>query len=138
MVEPPCPLCVVGGGVGTNAHRWRQALRCVHRNILVAQGWVLNGDLPTNFRKSARLGLPQFAYMPFGGGPHKCIGEGFAWMEARVALAPLGRRWRAATSSKAKIMPRTTLKVKGGLPMVLERRPLKRWEHFQRSAWRTR
>ena len=59
---------------------------------------------------------------PSGGGPHKCIGEGFAWMEAKIALATLHRRWRATTRTKAEIMPRTTLKVKGGMPMILERR----------------
>ena len=77
---------------------------------------------PERWTEEFRDELPQFAYMPFGGGPHKCIGEGFAWMEAKIALATLHRRWRATTSSKAEIMPRTTLKVKGGLPMLLERR----------------
>ena len=84
-------------------------------------------DSPLEFRPERwtpefRGELPQFAYLPFGGGPHKCIGEGFAWMEAKIALATLCRRWRATTNSKAEIMPRTTLKVKGGLPMRLERR----------------
>ena len=57
-----------------------------------------------------------------GTDPHQCIGEGFAWMEARIALATLHQHWRATTSSRAEIMPRTTLKVKGGMPMTLERR----------------
>ena len=43
-------------------------------------------------------------------------------MEAKIALATLCRRWRVTTRSKAEIMPRTTLKVKGGLPATLERR----------------
>ena len=84
-------------------------------------------DSPLEFRPERwtdefRGELPPFAYLPFGGGPHKCIGEGFAWMEAKIALATLGRRWRATTKAKAEIMPRTTLKVKGGLPMTLQRR----------------
>ena len=77
---------------------------------------------PERWTDEFRSELPQFAYMPFGGGPHKCIGEGFAWMEAKIALATLCRRWRASTKAKAEIMPRTTLKVKGGLPMTLQRR----------------
>ncbi len=77
---------------------------------------------PERWTDEFRSDLPRFAYFPFGGGPHQCIGEGFAWMEAKIALATLHRRWRATTSSKAEIMPRTTLKVKGGLPMRLERR----------------
>ena len=84
-------------------------------------------DSPLEFRPERwtsefRSELPRFAYFPFGGGPHQCIGEGFAWMEVKIALATLHRRWRATTRSKAEIMPRTTLKVKGGMPMRLERR----------------
>ena len=77
---------------------------------------------PERWTDEFRNELPRFAYFPFGGGPHQCIGEGFAWMEAKIALATLHRRWRATTDSKAEIMPRTTLKVKGGMPMRLERR----------------
>ena len=77
---------------------------------------------PERWTPEFRTELPRFAYFPFGGGPHQCIGEGFAWMEAKIALATLCRRWRVTTRSKAEIMPRTTLKVKGGLPATLERR----------------
>jgi cytochrome P450 len=37
---------------------------------------------------------PRFAYFPFGGGPRKCIGEGFAWTEGILVLATLAQRWR--------------------------------------------
>ena len=77
---------------------------------------------PERWTEEFRSELPRFAYFPFGGGPHQCIGEGFAWMEAKIALATLCQRWRATTRSKAEIMPRTTLKVKGGMPATLERR----------------
>ena len=55
-------------------------------------------------------------------GPHQCIGEGFAWMEAKIALATLCRRWHADARGEAEVVPRITLKVKGGMPMSLERR----------------
>ena len=77
---------------------------------------------PERWTAEFRSELPRFAYFPFGGGPHQCIGEGFAWMEAKIALATLCQRWRATARSKAEIMPRITLKVKGGMPMTLERR----------------
>lgn len=38
--------------------------------------------------------LPQFAYFPFGGGARKCLGDQFAWSEARIELAHLVRQWR--------------------------------------------
>ena len=75
---------------------------------------------PERWTQDFRSKLPPYAYFPFGGGEHKCIGEGFAWMEAKIALATLCQHWRAAARSKAEIMPRTTLKVKGGMPMTLE------------------
>src|SRR5579872_521518 len=38
--------------------------------------------------------LPQFAYFPFGGGARKCLGDQFAWTEARIELAHLAQHWR--------------------------------------------
>lgn len=38
--------------------------------------------------------LPRGAYLPFGGGNRKCIGDGFSWAEITVTLATLLQRWR--------------------------------------------
>jgi cytochrome P450 len=35
-----------------------------------------------------------FAYYPFGGGSRKCIGDQFAWTEARIDLAHLAARFQ--------------------------------------------
>jgi cytochrome P450 len=37
---------------------------------------------------------PPFAYIPFGGGARRCIGEDFAWREASIVLATLIQRYR--------------------------------------------
>lgn len=36
----------------------------------------------------------RFAYYPFGGGPHLCIGQTFAMMEAKIALATIFRLYQ--------------------------------------------
>jgi cytochrome P450 len=52
---------------------------------------------PLRFMPERWLGdppqLPQFAYFPFGGGSRKCIGDQFAWMEARIHLGTLASRF---------------------------------------------
>ena len=51
---------------------------------------------PERFSPEAqrRAGRPRYAYFPFGGGPHLCIGAGFATMEATIVLATVARRLR--------------------------------------------
>jgi cytochrome P450 len=51
-------------------------------------------DDPQTFRPERWLdppALPPFAYFPFGGGARKCIGDQFAWTEARITLSRLAR-----------------------------------------------
>lgn len=38
--------------------------------------------------------VPRPAFIPFGAGHRRCIGEGFAWVEATIVLATVLRRWR--------------------------------------------
>jgi cytochrome P450 len=49
---------------------------------------------PERWTAEREAAQPRFAYFPFGGGPRKCIGEGFAWTEGILLLATLARRWR--------------------------------------------
>jgi cytochrome P450 len=47
---------------------------------------------PERFRPETSAARPKYAYLPFGGGPRLCIGNGFAIMEAQVILAMVMQR----------------------------------------------
>ncbi len=62
-------------------------------------------------------------YFPFGMGAHRCIGEHFALMEAKLVLATLVRRYRLRLKNPALtpgVFP--ALRPVGGLPMYLDPR----------------
>lgn len=48
---------------------------------------------PTRFSPENSRGRARYAHMPFGGGPHLCVGKQFALLEAQVLLAVLSRRF---------------------------------------------
>jgi cytochrome P450 len=49
---------------------------------------------PERFADGASQGRPRFAYFPFGGGPHVCLGQTFATMECVLVLARIAQRFR--------------------------------------------
>ncbi|MFJ8430914.1 cytochrome P450 [Kitasatospora sp. NPDC094019] len=55
------------------------------------------------------------AFLPFGAGKHKCIGETFAWAELIVATAAILRRWRptAVPHARAREVVWTTVQAQG-------------------------
>lgn len=60
-----------------------------------------------------------FAYIPFGGGARRCIGEEFAWMEITLVLAIIARSYSFTLVSDAPIEPEAiiTLRPKGPVRM---------------------
>lgn len=79
---------------------------------------------PERFKPERAAARPRFAYFPFGGGPRQCIGNNFALMEAQIALATIAQRYRARPLPGRRVEPEPliTLRPRGGLPMLLERR----------------
>ena len=80
---------------------------------------------PERFTPEAKESRPSYSYFPFGGGPRRCIGEGFAWMEGVLLIATLARRWRLrlVPGHTVETRPRITLRPgKRGVLMTLERR----------------
>jgi cytochrome P450 len=63
---------------------------------------------PERWTPAAKSSRPAYSYFPFGGGPRRCIGEGFAYMEGILLLATLASRWRFHLDSQAPVKTRVT------------------------------
>ncbi len=85
-------------------------------------------DDPARFDPARFIGNPpdsrhRYSYFPFGGGPHLCIGNHFAIVEATLMIATIARRFRLEPATDAVIVdPGVTLQPKGGLPMHVRHR----------------
>jgi cytochrome P450 len=62
---------------------------------------------------------PPFAYIPFGGGARRCIGDEFGLRETTIVLETLLRRYRFALEpgARVKTAPLVTLRPAGAVPM---------------------
>ena len=81
---------------------------------------------PDRWTAERERALPKFAYMPFGGGPRVCIGNGFALMEAHLIVAAVAQRYRLhlRPDHPIDLNAQITLSNHGGMPMTAERRAL--------------
>ncbi|HEV2129467.1 MAG TPA: cytochrome P450 [Longimicrobiaceae bacterium] len=103
-------------------------------SIVMMSQWVIHRDprfytepqafRPERWQPDAEAARHRFAYFPFGAGPRKCIGEGFAWMEGILVLAALAQRWRMRLlpGDPAEARPLITLRPKDGVRMILQQR----------------
>lgn len=104
------------------------------KSTVVFSQWVMQRDPryyddPEAFRPERWLDgladrLPPGAYFPFGGGPRRCIGEGFALQEAAIVIATLARRFRFRLAPSDPVVPEplVTLRPRHGIQMTLHRR----------------
>jgi len=105
------------------------------RTIVLLSPYVLHRDtrffaepdrfMPARWTPEFRQALTPFAYVPFGGGTRRCIGESFAWMELVLVTAAIAQRWRLHVVPGHPVVPQplVTLRMKHGLRMTAERRP---------------
>lgn len=79
---------------------------------------------PDHFTAEAKKARDRHAWVPFGAGPHLCIGNNFAMIEGTILLAQMARH---LTFEPAVPLPRSsslavTLKPRNGLPVRVHRR----------------
>jgi cytochrome P450 len=79
---------------------------------------------PNRFLPERREGRHRFQYIPFGAGPRTCVGARFATAEALTILSHWLSGWRFAPSPgrHVQVSGMVTLRPKGGLPLLTERR----------------
>lgn len=80
---------------------------------------------PERFVGEKTNGNRDFTYIPFGSGPHMCIGIHLALAEMAIVLAMIVRRARLVVEhpEHVRMQSTITLQVAGGLPVRVERRP---------------
>ncbi len=93
------------------------------RQPILAAQWVVHRDArwfeqperfdPERWLPERAATLPRFAYFPFGAGARKCIGEGFAWMEAVLVLATLVACWRFELVPGQHVRPLPLVRLQG-------------------------
>ncbi len=103
----------------------------IHTSILISQYlthrhpdfWDRPEEFdPDRFASGGRGGQHRYAYFPFGGGPHQCIGEPFAMMEILLIVAMVAQRYKLRLPPGQRVEPHPilTLRPKNGISMILE------------------
>lgn len=79
---------------------------------------------PERFAGDASNSNRNFTYLPFGAGPHMCIGIHLALVEMQVVIAMFARRANLVVDNpdQVRMTSRLTLQVAGGLPVRVELR----------------
>ncbi len=79
---------------------------------------------PERFAPEAKAARHRFAYFPFGGGPHLCIGNTFALVEAQLIVATVAQRYALALvpGQRIEVAPLVTIRPKFGMHIHLNRR----------------
>lgn len=100
-------------------------------SLVVANTYALHRDArffpdperfdPERFTAGWETRIPRYAYLPFGGGPRVCIGNGFAMMEALLIVATMAQSWQFLLEPDPRVVPvqLVTLRPKDGIRMKL-------------------
>ena len=73
---------------------------------------------PERFAPSAKQSRNPYSFLPFGHGPHSCIGMRFAKMQIRLVLARMLRKYRLDVTPDTKVPPDVKAKATLGSPEI--------------------
>jgi cytochrome P450 len=78
---------------------------------------------PERFRPESEQQIPPFVYLPFGGGPRRCIGSNFSTMVMQVVISRLYKdfHFEVPKGYKPVIVPNITIKPKDGIPLIVHK-----------------
>jgi cytochrome P450 len=79
---------------------------------------------PERFTQEAEKQRPPFVYLPFGGGPRRCIGSNFAMMVMQVIVSSVFKNFEFEVPKGylPVIVPNITIKPKNGIPLIIHKR----------------
>ncbi len=79
---------------------------------------------PERFLPERSVDRPKFAFIPFGAGPRRCIGDQFALIETQLSVATFAQLYRLHLQPGHRVdpWPLITLRPRFGMPMTIERR----------------
>jgi cytochrome P450 len=82
--------------------------------------------IPERFAPGQRDRHPRYAFCPFGGGRHTCLGEPFVRMEALMILAAIQQRFELKIVPGFEVVPQAvvTLRPRDGIRVTLEPREI--------------
>jgi cytochrome P450 len=81
---------------------------------------------PDRFEPAARKGWHRYAYLPFGAGPHLCIGKHFALMEAQLLLAAIVARYELRHLPSHRVVQHATITLRPRYGMEMTMHPRRR------------
>lgn len=105
-------------------------------SVLLIPMWVIHRDPrifpdplrfdPERFAGDWRRRYPPYAYFPFGGGPHVCLGAHLAMFEGQLILPMLIQRYRfeAVPQPEPRLQALLTLRPRDGLQVRVVGRPM--------------
>jgi cytochrome P450 len=79
---------------------------------------------PERFTPEAIKSRPRYAWFPFLGGPHQCLGRDFVTLNAQLVLIMAAQRYRLelVPGHVAEAEPLVTQRMRGSLPMLVASR----------------